>query len=177
MKIGKTRLEVIYCGITKTDAEAVVNPANNMLWMGGGISSEIRKAGGKSIEKEALSKAPAEVGSAVVTSGGDMKARWIIHAVISGQDLTTNEQSIRSAVRACCIKANEINCKSVAIPLLNSATFDLEIHIAANIIVDETVNYLIKENNSLEHVVFVETDDKIKSIFKKALMEKFTKHG
>ena len=94
MKIGKTHVEVSGEKIAKLDVNGIVNPANNMLWMGGGISSEIRKAGGKSIEEEALNKAPAETGDAVVTGAGDLKARWIIHAVISGQDLTVNEATL-----------------------------------------------------------------------------------
>ena len=177
MKTGKTRLEVLTGDITKADTEAVVNPANNMLWTGGGISAAIRKAGGESIESEALSKAPAEIGSAVVTGGGALEARWVLHAVIFGQDLSTNEEFIRRAVRACYEKAGEIHCKSIAMPLLDSGAFDVEVHLAAHIIVDETVDYFIKENSSIERIVFVEHDEKTKDIFSNALYDKFSKHG
>ena len=176
MKIGKTRLEVVGVNIAKLDVEAIVNPANNMLWMGGGISSEIRKAGGDSIETEAMKKAPSDIGEAVVTGAGKLNARWIIHAVISEQDITTSEEAIRKAVTACLSKANEIGCKSLAFPVLALGAHDLEVHIVTNITVDETVKYLVNEKHSLENVVFVDRDENIREIFNRRLVEKFTKH-
>ena len=73
MKIGKTRIDVVDEPITGLETAGIVNPANDMLWMGGGVSAEIRKAGGESIEQEAIAQAPAEIGSVVVTGavGGD----------------------------------------------------------------------------------------------------------
>ncbi|HUT63902.1 MAG TPA: macro domain-containing protein [Anaerolineae bacterium] len=176
MKIGKAKVDILHEDITSVDTDVVVNPANNMLWMGGGISSAIRKAGGTSIETEALSKAPAEIGSAVVTSGGDLKARWVIHAVISGQNLSTDNESIRRAVRASFAKVNEIGCTSIAVPLLNTSDFDIEVHLVARIIVDEMVNFLITENRTLVHVVLMEHDERVKNVFTETLREKFTKH-
>ena len=155
----------------------IVKPANNMLVLGGGISSEIRKAGGESIEEEALKKAPGVIGEAVVTGAGNLKARWIIHAVIADQDLTASEESIRLATRSCLVKAEEIGCKSLAFPLLCTGTHDLEIHVVIHIMVDETVNYLVNENHSIENVVFFDKEKEIRKIFDKTLMEKFTKHG
>ena len=61
MKIGKTRIEVIGDSLSGLEVAGIINPANDMLWMGGGISAGIRKAGGDSIEKEAVGKAPAEI--------------------------------------------------------------------------------------------------------------------
>ncbi len=176
MKIGKTRLEVVDVDVAGLNVECIVNPANNMLWMGGGISSEIRKAGGESIEKEALKKAPSNIGEAVVTGAGKLKARWIIHAVICDQNLKTSENAIRKAVASCLSKAGEIGCKSLAFPVLTPGAHDLEIHVVANSIVDETVKYLINEKHSLESVVFTDKDEIIREIFSKALLEKFTKH-
>jgi len=176
VKIGKTRLKVVGVNIAELDVEAIVNPANNMLWMGGGISSEIRKAGGDSIETEAMKKAPSDIGEAVITGAGKLNARLIIHAVISEQDLTTSEETIRKAVTACLSKANEIGCKSLAFPMLTLGAHDLEVHIVANITVDETVKYLVNEKHSLENVVFVDRDKGIREIFNMTLIEKFTKH-
>ena len=176
MKIGKARCEVVYGDITGIDVEAIVNPANDMLWFGGGVSAVIRKKGGETIETESMTKAPAEIGSAVITCAGALKARCVIHAVISGQDLITNERYIRSAVRASLAKANDKKYLSIAIPLLNTGTTNLEIHSEARSIVDETVNFLINENKTITRVVFVESDKSIKGIFTEALQGKFTKH-
>ncbi len=177
MKIGKTRIDTADSKLSDLDVRGIVNPANNMLWFGGGISAEIRKSGGKSLEEETLKKAPAAVGDAVVTGAGDLTARWIIHAVISDQGLVSNEEAIRSAVKACLVKAGEIGCKSLAFPLLVTGTHDVELHVIVRIMVDETVSYLINENHSLEHVIFIDKDSEIRVIFTSTLIEKFTKHG
>ena len=177
MKIGKTHIDVADAKLSDLDVSCIVNPANNMLWFGGGISAEIRKHGGKSIEEEALKKAPAAVGEAVVTGAGDLKARWIIHAVISNQDLVSSEDAIRSAVKACLVKSGEIGYKSIAFPLFVTGTHDVEMHVIVHIMVEETVNFLINKNHSFEHVVFIDKDRKIRDIFTSTLMEKFTKHG
>ena len=177
MKIGKTKLEVVCGDITGISVEAVVNPANDMLWMGGGVSSQIRKAGGDSIEQEALAKAPAAIGDAVVTDAGDLHARKVIHAVVTGQDLVATEPAIRGAVTSSLKQADSLHCTSIAIPMLTTDISHIEVHIAACIIVEETVNYLINNNKSLEYVVFVEKDETIRDIINNVLMEMFTKHG
>ena len=176
MKIGKTKLEVYTGGIGKADAVAVVNPANDMLWTGGGISAVLRKEGGKTIETEVMSKAPAAIGTAVLTGAGKLRYKRMIHAVISGQDLSTTEGNIRKAVRASLEKADEVRCSSIAIPLLDSGSFDVEIHVAAKAIVDETVSYLLEHRTGLARIVFVEHDRTMKGVFDTALHEKFTKH-
>ncbi|MFC1650983.1 macro domain-containing protein [Candidatus Latescibacterota bacterium] len=177
MKIGKTRIEVIGENIAGIDVEGIINPANDMLWMGGGISSEIRKAGGASIEKEAIGKAPSEIGTVVVTGAGKMKARWIFHAVISGQDLSTTEESIRKAMRACLEKTKETGCRSLAVPVLATGIHDIEVHIDVSGIVDETVDFLVNEKHPLEYVAFIGESGETREILNEALLEKFTKHG
>jgi len=177
MKIGKTRLEVTGKNIADLDVEGIVNPANNMLWMGGGVSTEIRRAGGDSIEKEALEKAPSDIGEVVITGAGTLKARWILHAVIAGQDLTASEESVRKAVTACLSKTHEIGCKSLAIPVLTTGIHDIEIHVVVRCIVDETVNYLVNEKHPLKYVIFVGNSEEIREILNATLLGKFTKHG
>ena len=177
MKIGKARIEVVHGDITKIPVEAVVNPANDMLWMGGGVSALIRKAGGKSIEEEALRHSPVKIGDAVVTGAGNLSARRVIHAVIAGQDLTVSESSIRSAVKASLVQAESDGCTSIAIPMLTTDISHIEIHKTARFIVGETVDYLITINKTMEYVVFVVEDETVQNIVKDALMEIFTKHA
>ncbi len=176
MKIGKTRIETTGTSITEVDVEAVVNPANDMLWMGGGVSSLIRKSGGADIENEALKQAPAAIGDAVVTGAGNLSARWIIHAVISGQDLTATEAAIRKAARSALESAAGIGAKSLALPLLTTGVHDVEVHVDAAMIVDVVVGFLVSETHTLERLVFIAPDEATRSVIKEALMEKFTRH-
>jgi O-acetyl-ADP-ribose deacetylase (regulator of RNase III) len=177
MKIGKTRIETTGTDLSAVDTEAVINPANDMLWMGGGVSSQIRKAGGPVIEEEALKLAPASVGDAVITGAGNLKARWVIHAVISGQDLTATESAIRKAARSAMESAARIGAKSLAIPLLTTGIHDVEIHIDAATIVDVVVDFLVNEPHKIERLVFTASDEVARSVISDTLMEKFTRHG
>jgi O-acetyl-ADP-ribose deacetylase len=177
MKIGKTRIEVIGDAISSIEVAGIINPANDMLWMGGGISAEIRKAGGDSIEKEAIGKAPAEIGTVVVTGAGNMSARWIFHAVISGQDMKTSENSIRAAMRTCLKKTVENGCRSLAIPVLATGVHDIEVHVDVSGMVDETVDFLVNEKHPLEYVAFLGESGKTRDILNETLLEKFTNHG
>jgi len=65
----------LYTGdITAETSDAIVVPANSLMIMGGGVAGAVKRAGGQSIEDEARSKAPVEVGKAVVTSAGRLRA-------------------------------------------------------------------------------------------------------
>ncbi|MFC1540852.1 macro domain-containing protein [Candidatus Latescibacterota bacterium] len=177
MKIGKTRIEVVSTNIKGLDVEGIINPANDMLWMGGGISAEIRKTGGDSIEKEAIGKAPAEIGTVIVTGAGKLKARWIFHAIISGQNMKTSEESIRKAMRACLEKTKETLCRSLAVPVLATGIHDIEVHIDVSGIVEETIDFLVNEKHPLEYVAFIGESGESREILNEALLEKFTNHG
>lgn len=71
--INKNRLEVVKGDITEETTEAIVNAANNHLWMGAGVAGAIKRTGGEEIEKEAVAQGPVEVGQAVLTSGENSK--------------------------------------------------------------------------------------------------------
>jgi O-acetyl-ADP-ribose deacetylase (regulator of RNase III) len=88
--------------------------------MGGGVAGAIKRAGGQEIETEAVSKEPIAVGEAVVTGAGRLKAKYIIHAAVMGQDLTTDADKIRQTTRNSLIKADELGIKSLAFPALGT---------------------------------------------------------
>ncbi|OYT47781.1 hypothetical protein B6U83_04530 [Thermoplasmatales archaeon ex4484_36] len=83
--------------ITAEEVDAIVNAANNHFWMGGGVAGAIKRRGGVEIEREAVSKGPVPVGEAVVTGAGRLKARYVIHAAVMGQDLATDGEKVRRA--------------------------------------------------------------------------------
>ncbi|MDQ3830194.1 MAG: macro domain-containing protein, partial [Candidatus Tectomicrobia bacterium] len=85
-QVGTTTLEVVQGDITECAVDAVVNAANNHLWMGAGVAGAIKRKGGQVIEDEAVRQGPIPVGEAVVTSGGTLQARYVIHAAAMGQD-------------------------------------------------------------------------------------------
>src|SRR3990170_7908766 len=91
------KIEVLRGDITKLELDALVNAANNRLWMGGGVAGALKRAGGPEIEAEAIKKGPIPIGEAVVTGAGKLKAKYVIHAAVMGQDLQTDATKIRQA--------------------------------------------------------------------------------
>ena len=113
-------LEVVEADITTLEVDAVVNAANDHLWMGAGVAGAIKRAGGVEIEREAVAKGPIEVGDAVATSAGTLSARYVIHAAAMGQDLRTDPDTIERTTRRCLELAQELGVRTIAFPALGT---------------------------------------------------------
>ena len=98
-RIGATTLEVMQGDITTCAVDAVVNAANNHLWMGAGVAGAIKRQGGQAIEDEAVRQGPIPVGAAIVTGSGLLKARYVIHAAAMGQRIGDERRSYSSSYR------------------------------------------------------------------------------
>src|SRR4051812_37099252 len=116
-------VEVRAGDIAAFDGDAVVNAANNHLVLGAGVAGAIARRGGPRIQRECDEHVarfgPLSVGQAALTSGGDLPARWVIHAAAMG-DEPASARSIRSATRHALRLAAERTLTSVAFPVLGS---------------------------------------------------------
>jgi O-acetyl-ADP-ribose deacetylase (regulator of RNase III) len=92
-------LEILEGDLAAQEVEAVVNAANSHFWMGAGVAGALKARGGPEIETEAMALGPVEPGGCVITSGGRLSARHVIHAAVMGQDLTTSAAFIDLATR------------------------------------------------------------------------------
>jgi O-acetyl-ADP-ribose deacetylase (regulator of RNase III) len=119
-KIGRLQLTVVLGDITEQTADAVVNAANNHLWMGSGVAGAIKAKGGEEIEREAMKLGPIEPGQAVTTTAGRLKARYCIHAAAMGQDLATSADLITQATRSALSEAARLGLDSIAFPALGT---------------------------------------------------------
>jgi O-acetyl-ADP-ribose deacetylase (regulator of RNase III) len=106
--------------ITEADTEAIVNAANNHLWMGSGVAGAIKSRGGAEIEKDAMAKGPIEVGQAVASIAGKLRYKYIIHAAGMGQDLRTDEDIIYEVTKNSLLLADSLRLKSLAFPALGA---------------------------------------------------------
>jgi O-acetyl-ADP-ribose deacetylase (regulator of RNase III) len=113
-------VEIADGDIAAQDTDAVVNAANNAFWMGAGVAGALKARGGASIEAEAMAQGPVEPGACVVTSGGRLAARWVIHAAVMGQDLETSGQLIDRATRNALQIALTRRLTSIAFPALGT---------------------------------------------------------
>ena len=161
----------IYCrqgDITDSEVEAIVNAANNHLWMGAGVAGAIKRKGGKSIEDEAMEKGPIQVGRAVITGAGKLKAKYVIHAAVMGQDLLTNEELIIMATRSSLEQAEKSRLKSIDFPALGTGVGGFPIDKCAELMIAEAMSFL-KSSTHLKKVGFVLFDEASYRIFVKTL--------
>jgi O-acetyl-ADP-ribose deacetylase len=162
------KLEVVEGDITALDVDAVANAANNHLWMGAGVAGAIKRAGGEGIEREAVAKGPIEVGDAVATSGGRLKARHVVHGAVMGQDLKTNAELVARTTRRCLEVADELGAQSLALPAFGTGVGGFPVEECARIMVGAASEY---EPITLERVVFAVFGNAAEAAFRKAVGE------
>jgi O-acetyl-ADP-ribose deacetylase (regulator of RNase III) len=166
--IGTARLRIVKGDITALACDAIVNAANDRLWMGGGVAGAIKRRGGDEIEREAVRRGPVPIGQAVATGAGRLPARYVIHAVTMGQDLETSEQSIRAATQSALRLADQLGLRSVALPALGTGVGGFPIDQAAQAMLEETARHLEAVGRPAE-VVFALYDDSAYAVFADAL--------
>jgi O-acetyl-ADP-ribose deacetylase (regulator of RNase III) len=168
--VGKTKLELASGDITQLEVDAIVTPAGAELWMDHGVAASIKRAGGEAVEKEAVLQGPIEVGEAVVTTGHDLAARWVIHVALTEGGPQADANGIAKATRAVLGAAERAHARSVAVPSFGTGGGGVPLYRCANIMVTETVAYL-KEHprTALRHVMFSVYDDAARAAFKNAL--------
>jgi len=116
VRVGQTDVILDRGDITEYEVDAIVNAANNQLWMGAGVAGAIKRKGGTIIEEDAIRQGPIEVGEAVVTTAGNLPASYVIHAAVLGQDLASTPEIVRQATLAALRRAEEMRLGSVAFP-------------------------------------------------------------
>jgi O-acetyl-ADP-ribose deacetylase (regulator of RNase III)/ADP-ribose pyrophosphatase YjhB (NUDIX family) len=172
MKIRDTEILITKGDITEADAEAIVNAANNKFYMGGGVAGTIKKKGGKIIEEEAVKQGPVSVGEAVITSAGNLKAKYVIHAATMKMDFRTDEDIIRKATYNTLLLAQEKAISSIAFCALGCGVGGFSYEACSKIMAQEVFRYLreVKEP-SLKKIEFVLYDQKAFGIFGKNVIE------
>lgn len=168
--IGNAVLEVVQGDITEQDTEAIVNAANNRLWMGAGVAGAIKRKAGIEIEQEAVQQGPIPVGEAVVTSGGRLRARYVIHAAGMGQDLRTDADRVEQATRNSLRRAEEKGLTSVAFPAIGTGVGGLPVRTCAARMIRAVADHL-SATTCIQRVRFVLFDQPTYDIFRDELMK------
>jgi O-acetyl-ADP-ribose deacetylase (regulator of RNase III) len=160
------QLEVRDGDITAVEADAIANAANDRLWMGAGVAGAIKRVGGEEIEREAMAIGGIELGTAVATTAGRLRARWVIHGAVMGQDLRTDADLVRRTTRSCLEVAEELGCRSLALPAFGTGVGGFPLTDCARIMVEEA---RIFPAESLEHVIFAVYGSEAYDAFSSAL--------
>ena len=159
-------LEVREGDITQLDVDAIANAANDQLWMGAGVAGAIKRAGGAEIEREAVAKGPIPVGEAVETGEGALRARWVVHGAVMGQDLRTDADLVRRTTASCLRVADELGAASLALPAFVTGVGGFPLEECARLMVEETRQF---EPRTLRRVVFAVFGDEARRVFERAL--------
>jgi len=153
VKINKTELELIQGDLTEQDTDAIVNAANEHLILGGGVAGAIRKKGGSIIQEECNKIGGTFVGGAVITSGGNLKAKHVIHAVGPRMGEGNEDEKLKNSTLNSLKVADQNSLKSIAFPAISTGIFGYPIDRCATIMLSTTIEYL-SQNTGLNKVVF-----------------------
>ena len=166
--VGRGTVECVEGDITAQETDAIVNAANNHLWMGSGVAGAIRRAGGQEIEAEAIALGPIEPGEAVVTGAGRLAARFVVHAAGMGQDLRTSADLVASSTRNSLLRAEEKELRSISFPSIGTGVGGFPLDECARLMIGEAAAFL-RESRHVRLVRFVLWGGEAYSAFAEAL--------
>jgi O-acetyl-ADP-ribose deacetylase (regulator of RNase III) len=168
--VGKTKLQLASGDITQLAVDAIVTPSSTELWMDHGVAAAIKRVGGEAVEKEAVLQGPVQIGEAVVTTGQDLKARWVIHVALTEAGPQADASGIAKATRAALAATERCHARSVAVPAFGTGGGGFPLYQCASIMVAETVAYLKERpRTALRHIVFAVYDEATRVAFKNAI--------
>ena len=155
LTLDATTIKLHQGDITRLAVDAIVNAANSGLRGGGGVDGAVHRAGGPAIMAECRRIGGCPAGQAVVTSGGNLPARYVIHAVgpvWRGGDHGEPEL-LRSAYANSLLRAEELGVTSIAFPSISTGVYGYPIALACPIAVGAVVAH-VRQGTALQHIVF-----------------------
>jgi len=175
--IKHSKISLIQGDITKQDTDAIVNAANSSLMGGGGVDGAIHRAGGSKILDECkmivLKQGRLPAGSAVITTGGKLAAKYVIHTVGPIWHNGDNNEAgiLASAYRESLNLAEKNNLASVSFPSISTGAYGYPLVKAAKIAIQTMISFFNAETVKIKEVTFVLFDSRTFEAYKKALSE------
>ena len=151
--VNQTHLELRQADITEQVVDAIVNAANSQLILGGGVAGAIRQKGGPAVQDECNQKAPIKVGQAVITTAGQLKAKYVIHTVGPRMGEGDEDNKLAQATLSTLKVAEDNNLSSLAFCAISTGIFGYPKDRCAKIMFKNTIQYL-KGQTHLKKVVF-----------------------
>jgi O-acetyl-ADP-ribose deacetylase (regulator of RNase III) len=162
------RIKLLKGDLTDFEGDAVVNAANTDLILGGGVAGAIRRKGGPSIQEECNKIGKIKLGEAILTKGGNLKARYVIHAAAMGLDEPCTEESLRMSVYNSLLRSYEMKLKSIAMPAIGMGIASFPLKEGSKIMLETILNFVSK--NDYPEIIYIYLyDDVTFDVFKKTL--------
>lgn len=159
-------LEVLQADVTKLEVDAITNAANTELRHGGGVAAAISRAGGPAVQRESTQQAPIGLGEAIETTGGDMPARYVIHAATMELGGPTSAEIIAAATASTLRKADELGCRSLGLVAFGTGVGGFPLDEAARLMVEAVRRH---QPGSLRKVVFAVHGEAAERAFQSAV--------
>lgn len=160
-EVAGTRLVLVQGDITKQEVEAIVNAANPDLTPGGGVSGAIHRAGGPVVTEAAArirqERGRLPTGEAVLTPGGNLPAKFVIHTVGPVWHGGTKDEPalLAKAYRSCLILAVEKGLRTIAFPSISTGAYGYPVDQAAEVALRTVRDFLRENPGKLQEVRFV----------------------
>ena len=168
ISINNSKIILFQGDITDLDTDAIVNAANAQLILGGGVAGAIRRKGGPKIQEECDEIGGTIVGGAVITTGGNLKAKYVIHAVGPRMGEGDEDSKLTNAVLNSLKLMNERGLKIIAFPAISTGIFGYPIDRCAKIMIFAVKKYLAGETQ-VKEVIFCLYTKSDYEVFNKAL--------
>jgi len=167
MNVDPLQITVVQGSILEVETQVIVNAANSLGIMGGGVAGVIKRAAGVEVEQAAVAQAPIAVGSAVLTAGGKTKFQGIIHAPTMSQPaMRIPAVNVAKATKAALTLADERGFTSLAIPGIGTGVGGVAHAAAAALMVQAIRAFRPK---SLQSVILVDVDPVMVEAWRKSL--------
>lgn len=156
--------------LTEMEVDAIVNAANNDLQLGGGVAGAIRRKGGDAIQRECNEIGSIPVGGAAITTGGNLKARHVIHAASMQLGGRTTPRALRSSTAHSLRIAEEKRLRTIGFPAVGTGIAGFPMRDCAEIMLGEVLAHL-NRGTSLEKIYFVLFDSASLEVFEQVWAE------
>jgi O-acetyl-ADP-ribose deacetylase (regulator of RNase III) len=153
IEVNNSKIRLIQGDITKLGTDAIVNAANSQLILGGGVAGAIRSKGGSTVQEECNRIGGTFVGGAVITTGGNLKAKHVIHAVGPRMGEGNEDEKLKNATLNSLRLMDDNNLKSIAFPAISTGIFGYPIDRCSKIMIATAKEYL-NGNTQVNEVIF-----------------------
>jgi O-acetyl-ADP-ribose deacetylase (regulator of RNase III) len=161
--------------ITKIKIEAIVNAANETLSSGGGVDGAIHRAAGPALAEECAKLKTCRTSEAKITKGYDLPAKYVIHTVgpVYGEGAGREAELLANSYKNCLKLAKEKGIRSIAFPAISTGAYGYPKEEAAQIAISSVKEFVSKNPESFDEILFVLIDSENFDIYKKSLMVSF----
>jgi len=174
-RFGETSIVIKTGDITRETVDAIVNAANSRLLGGGGVDGAIHSAAGPSLLEECMAIGYCHPGEAVVTGGGRLHAKYVIHTVgpVWRGGTVNEERVLASAFKQSLKRAQEKGVKTIAFPAISTGAYGFPADLAAKVSLCAVKEYLAEQPDIFDEIRLVLFNQRVYEAFEKAFLECF----